>query len=255
MHAEAEEVCRAGLHTHTHTHTEQELTSWYTFKEDTPFLFGKVTFYTQLASLQLASFFFSLKYGKSLQKQNHNPIMVASYFYCEFTFLLLSICLYTWQIELTCLHGEEARVRAGGCLNDGLSQRYSYQPDLFRNALETGFQNTIKLSKGDQAFLFPKDKVPISVRGGKWWLEDHSPSFPACSYEQSVTEHNCTPSLQLSVAASEPPWQSWGAATETTDPPYLISFTEQVRDPTLDVSLIQGCSVQHGQTVRLGPVQ
>ena len=115
------------------------------------------------ASLQLASFFFSLKYGKSLQKQNHNPIMVASYFYCEFTFLLLSICLYTWQIELTCLHREEARVRAGGCLNDGLSQRYSYQPDLFRNALETGFQNTIKLSKGDQAFLFPKDKVPISV--------------------------------------------------------------------------------------------
>lgn len=195
--------------------------------------------------------------------------MVASSFHCEFAFLLLSICLYTWQIELTCLHREEAQAWAGGCLNDGLSQRYSYQPDLFRNALwrlvfripyscpkvtkPSCFQRTRSLFQS--SLWFPLRSCKSGVANDGLRITVHP--LPACSYEQSVTEHSCTHSLLLSMASSEPAWQSWGAATEITDPPpkYLISFTEQVRDPTLDVSLIKGCNIQRGQTVRLGPVQ
>lgn len=135
-------------------------------------------------------------------------------------------------------------------------------------SLETGFQNTIQLSKGDQALLLPKDKVPISVitvvstqvikvRGRKWWLEDHRPSVPClllrieCHWTQL---HSVTSLVNGLFRASM--IELRGCNRNHRPPPkYLISFTEQVRDPTLDVSLIQGCNIQRGQTVRLGPVQ
>ena len=63
--------------------------------------------------------------------------------------------------------------------------------------------------------------------------------------------------LLLSKAASVLAWQSWGVATEATEPQifHIWTFTEQVWNPALDVGLSQRCNTQHGQTGRLGPAQ
>lgn len=145
--------------THTHTHTQQELTSWYNLKEDTPFLFGKVTFYTQLAY-----FFFSLKYGKSLKKtksqSHHGGILFLLWVYLPF---IVHMSLYlTNRINMSSSR-RSSSVGWGMCEWWSVTEVLLPARPLQERSLKTGFQNTIKLSKGDQAFLLPKDKVSILV--------------------------------------------------------------------------------------------